>query len=201
MAKWKVEGEYFESCNCNTVCQCIFLSDPDNGFCDVEVAWHVDKGEFDGAKLDGLNTVGYFHTPGNMAKQGNWEAAIYVDDRASAIQAEALQKIFSGQVGGHPGVLAPLITKILGGKQVPIEYKKEGKVRSIHIPNVTDVEIEAVNGIDPSKETFVSNAPLCISPQFPNYVATSRKSTYTDYGRKLDNSGKNGFFAKFAYSA
>lgn len=201
MAKWKVEGDYFESCNCNTTCQCIFLSDPDNGFCDVEVAWHVDKGEFNGTKLDGLNAVGYFHTPGNMAKQGNWEAAVYVDSRANENQADALQKIFTGQAGGHPGVLAPLITKVLGGKQVPIEYKIDGKVRSIHIPNVMDVEIEPVKGIDPSKEVYISNAPLCISPQFPNYAATSRKSTYSDYGRKLDNSGKNGFFAKFAYSA
>ena len=35
MAKWKVQGEY-EFCNWDTTFQCIFLSDPDNGFCDVE---------------------------------------------------------------------------------------------------------------------------------------------------------------------
>lgn len=200
MAKWKVEGDYFESCNCDTICKCVFLSDPDNGFCDVQGAWHIEKGEFDGTNLDGLNAVMYVHAPGNMMKQGNFEAALYTDSRANEKQTEALQKIFTGQAGGHMSHFAALITKILGSKQVPIEYKINGKIRSIHIPNVADVEIEPVKGMDPSKEAYISNAPMAVSPQFPNYVATSRRSTYTDYGRNLDNSGKNGFFARFAYS-
>lgn len=200
MSKWKVEGDYFESCNCDSVCPCVFLSDPTNKFCDVVVAWHVEHGEFDGTKLDGLNTVAYFHTPGHMIKDGQWEAAVYIDSNAKKEQAEALQKIFTGQVGGHPSVLAPLISKVLGGKQAKIDYRADGKTRSMHIPEVADIQVEAVKGIDSSKETYISNAPLCISPQFPNYVAKSSKAVYTDYGRQLDNSGKNGFFAKFEYS-
>jgi hypothetical protein len=132
-----------------------------------------------------------------MAKQGNWEAALYVDSKANDKQADALTKIFAGQAGGHLGAFAPLITKVLGVKRVPIDYKVEGKVRSLHIPNVTEVEVEPVKGIDPAKDTYI----LCISPQFLNYAAVSRKASYTDYGKRFDNAGKNGFFAEFSYSA
>ena len=63
---WKLEGDYFEACNCDTVCPCVFLGNPDQGECDVTIAWHIDKGHFDDTFLDGLNVVAVFHTPGNM---------------------------------------------------------------------------------------------------------------------------------------
>jgi hypothetical protein len=28
---WKLEGDYFEPCNCDTVCPCVFLGNPDQG--------------------------------------------------------------------------------------------------------------------------------------------------------------------------
>src|SRR5690348_3902487 len=125
---WKVEGDYFENCNCDLMCQCVFLNDPNQGHCDVGVAWHVQKGDFDGTRLDGLNVVGVVHSPANMTK-GNMEIALYLDSKADGKQAEALGKIFSGGAGGHMAAIAPLISKVLGVKSVPIEFKIDGKVR------------------------------------------------------------------------
>lgn len=34
-ASWKLEGDYFEGCNCDIVCPRIFLGDPDEGDCHV----------------------------------------------------------------------------------------------------------------------------------------------------------------------
>jgi hypothetical protein len=28
-AKWVLEGDYFEGCNCDSICPCIFKGDPD----------------------------------------------------------------------------------------------------------------------------------------------------------------------------
>ncbi len=39
--KWRIEGDYFEACNCDTVCSCIFLGNPDQGQCDLTSAWHI----------------------------------------------------------------------------------------------------------------------------------------------------------------
>src|SRR6476659_6725581 len=64
--KWKIEGDYFEGCNCDSICPCIFNADPDEGYCNVTAAWHIQKGVYNDIVLDGLNIVALFHTPGNM---------------------------------------------------------------------------------------------------------------------------------------
>ncbi|MBM2831906.1 MAG: hypothetical protein HW414_958 [Dehalococcoidia bacterium] len=196
---WKVEGDYFENCNCDVMCPCVFTSDPTKGVCDLGVAWHIEQGQFDGTRLNGLNVALVVRSPGNMVKV-KWEVALYIDQRANAQQAEALGKVFSGQAGGVPAALTPFIGKVLGVKQVPIQFKLEEKTRSVSIPGILEMEVAPVKGGDPKQDPYLVNPPLGITPGFPMYVAASRKGTYSDYGKRWDNAGKNGFFAKFAYS-
>ena len=73
---WKLQGDYFEGCNCDSICPCLFLSDPDKGFCNVTVAWHVEKGHYEDIQLDGLNAVAVFASPGNMFAGPKWKAAL-----------------------------------------------------------------------------------------------------------------------------
>src|SRR5438132_5468005 len=54
---WKVAGSYFESCNCEVACPCVFMSPPTSGECTVLVAWHIEQGRFGEVDLDGLNAV------------------------------------------------------------------------------------------------------------------------------------------------
>jgi len=82
-SKWQAKGDYFETCNCQTLCPCIFLSPPTEGTCSVLVGWHIESGQFGSASLDGLNVAAFFFTPGPM-HEGNWSAALYLDSRASA---------------------------------------------------------------------------------------------------------------------
>ena len=63
---WKLQGDYFEGCNCDSICPCIFLLDPDKGYCNATVAWHIEKGHYAQTQLDGLNAVAVFVAPGNM---------------------------------------------------------------------------------------------------------------------------------------
>ena len=53
------------------------------------------------------------HSP-KLMTDGNWTAALYLDDRANPAQTEALTTIFSGQAGGHPANVAPLIGTVAG---------------------------------------------------------------------------------------
>lgn len=32
---WTIEGDYFEACNCESTCPCIFLVDPSHGECQL----------------------------------------------------------------------------------------------------------------------------------------------------------------------
>jgi hypothetical protein len=200
MTAWKMEGDYFEACNCDVVCPCVFLGNPDQGECDVIVAWHIQKGNFDNTSLDGLNVVAVFHAPGNMFTGPKWKAALYLDDSASKEQADALGKIYSGQAGGFFVAIAGLIGEIAGVRLVPIKFEVDGKRRTLQVPSAIDLTIEAIEGGDKSKESTVSNAPMLVAPGFAAVVARSKKNSYSDYGMKWDNSGKNGFYSKFAYA-
>jgi len=198
-AKWNLQGTYFETCNCDAACPCVFLSDPTQGDCTVLVGWHIDRGSYDGASLDGLNVALAVHTPGNMAKT-KWKAALYLDQRASEKQRDALTRIFSGQEGGHPAVLASFIGEVLGAKSVDIEYRAEGKRYSMKLAGVAEAEIEAIGGAGEA-EVKISGHPLCIAPGYPVTVAKSRRLSYQDYGMKWELSGRTGFFSPFAYQA
>ncbi len=200
MTDWKVEGDYFEGCDCNAVCRCVYLGPPDEGGCHATVAWHVTKGHYGSTKLDDLSVVGLFHSPGHMATGPKWNAALYLDAKAKPDQAEALGKIFGGQAGGFPGVLGGFIGSVKGVRSVPIEFEKKGRTRKLRIPNVVDLEIEAVKGINDKEEATVHNPSLQVAPGFDAVVARSKNYSYHDYGYAIELSGKNGFYSAFAYS-
>jgi hypothetical protein len=77
---WKLEGDYFEGCNCDIVCPCIFLGDPDEGNCHVICAWHIENGKYENISLDNINVVAMFISPGNMVTGPKWKAALYIDE-------------------------------------------------------------------------------------------------------------------------
>ena len=79
---WNVSGTYFETCNCEAACPCVFLSPPTEGDCTAIVGWHIDEGTHDGLAIDGLNVALAVYSSGHMAKTP-WRAAVYLDERAS----------------------------------------------------------------------------------------------------------------------
>lgn len=197
--EWKLTGTYFETCNCEAACPCVFLNPPTTGDCTVFIGWHIDTGGFKDVRLDGLNVALAVHSPGPMA-QVKWQAALYLDERATQPQQTALAQIFSGQAGGHPAVLGALVGQVLGVKSVAIEYHAEGKRRSLRIPNIAEAKIEAIVG-QGNAEVTVSNMPLCIAPGYPAVVAKSERLSYHDHGWQWEVAGKNGFFSPFTYQA
>jgi hypothetical protein len=196
---WKIEGTYFETCNCESACPCVFLSKPSEGHCDALVAWHIDRGAFEGVKLDGLNVALAVHSPGHMA-QVKWDVAVYLDERADAAQTDALTKIFAGQAGGHPSRLAAHVGKILGVASVPMRYAANGRQRSLSIPGIAEAAIEAIEG-QGGAEVTIENHPLCIAPGEPAVAARSKKLDYRDHGKHWEFSSRNGFYSPFRYAA
>jgi hypothetical protein len=197
---WKLEGDYFEGCNCDAICPCIFLLDPDKGNCNVTIAWHIEKGHYDQTRVDNLNAVAVFVAPGNMFTGPKMKAAFYIDQNASQDQREALSKIFSGQVGGFFAAAASLIGEVLGIKSAPITFGTEGKRRWLHIPEYLNLEIEAIKGGDPIRDSLITNPAFTVAPGYDPVIGRSSKHIYKDHGFEWDSSGKNGFYSKFAYS-
>jgi hypothetical protein len=202
---WSIDGEYFETCNCAVACPCVFsnqpplTSMPTEGECLAGFAFHINTGSFDDVTLDHLNVVLTTHIPGPMI-EGNWTAALYVDERADAQQLDALTAVFTGQVGGIFGAFAPFITNVLGVKSVPIHYAVTGKRRSVEIPGIINMAVRPIpSAIGEDAEIVAINA----HPFAPEGVAMAMGepgSSWSDYGRRWDNSGKNGHYAPIRWS-
>jgi hypothetical protein len=196
---WKLDGSYFEACNCDVACPCVFTSAPTEGVCDALVAWHIDKGHFGNVNLDGLNIAIAVHSPGHMLEV-KWNVAIYVDERTTEEQRQALFSIFSGEAGGHPAAIASFVGIILGVKTVAFDYRAEGKTRSLRLGDIGDMEIEAMAG-QGGADVLVTNAPFCVSPGYPAVVAKSVQLNLKDTGLNWHITNKNGYYSPFSYSA
>jgi hypothetical protein len=103
---------------------CIFKLDSTEGEYKVIVAWHIERGYFGNGdiNLDNLNVVYAIYAPGNMFTGPKWKLALYVDDKASEQQKDALTKIYSGQVEGLFGAAANHVGEIMGIKSVPNRF-------------------------------------------------------------------------------
>lgn len=202
--QWSLNGEYFENCSCDVVCPCeispqgFLQAMPDNGYCNVFFLFHINEGRYGIVDLSGLNVIMAARAEGPMA-QGNWTAAVYLDERASPEQQQALGTIFSGSAGGAPSALAPLIGQNLGAKTAPIEYRNEGRKRSARIPNILDATIQAVPAATPDAVVIKLNA----NPMFPGedwVQAYGVQSSYTDFDFRWDNTGKCADYAQFHWT-
>jgi hypothetical protein len=130
------------------------------------VAWHIERGYFGNGSinLDNLNVVYIIYAPGNMFTGPKWKLALYIDDKASEQQKDALIKIYSGQVEGFFGTAANHVGEVMGIKSAPIDFADEGKRRKLKIPALLEIEIEGLDGSNATVEPVVVNPGFTIAP-------------------------------------
>ena len=72
-AQWRVSGEYFEACSCDSVCPCPtsgLAARPTKGHCDAGLVFHVERGHAGTRQHDassGLRVPRSLDTPGGAA--------------------------------------------------------------------------------------------------------------------------------------
>ena len=125
---YHLEGRLLEVCNCRVLCPCWIGEDPDFGTCDTIVAWHFDKGTIDGVDVSDRTIAMIAHVPGNIL-QGNWRAAVYLDERVTPAQEEAILDVYTGKQGGPVAELAKLVGEVVSVEKVPITFTVQGGQR------------------------------------------------------------------------
>lgn len=201
--KWRLVGDYFENCNCDIVCPCLvstkaMAARPTQGFCDVIMVFHIDKGHYGDVAVDGLNVALAAHTPGPMS-EGDWTLAVYVDERANDEQTAALGAIFGGAEGGPMAAFAPFVGKSLGVKKVAINYAIDGKSRSVEIPGVLTMAVDPLASMHPSGEIWgMTGHP--VAPEKIAFAVGREGNRFTDHGMNWNNSGRNGHYAPIEWS-
>jgi hypothetical protein len=199
---WRLDGTYFESCNCEVTCPCSatdFAAPADHERCRVLMAFHVDSGQVDGVDVGGLSVAVFADAPAMMI-EGNWRVGLFVDGKASEQQSAKLTGVFSGQMGGPMAGLAPLISELLGVEKAPIEYRSEGRRHSLKIGDGVDMVVEdfasplAPDGPPPKLAGGHHPANSTLN------VGHATSSRITAFGIEMTNSGKNGFSAPFSWA-
>ena len=125
---WVISGTYLEACNCEVICPCRRIDGKAGGRstygeCLGALSWKIESGSAGDIDLAGLQVImaNRYHDdePGSP-----WAYYLYVDDRGDEAQREALERIYTGRLGGTPQEQFPWVWKesnLLGVRPVGIE--------------------------------------------------------------------------------
>ena len=198
---YELEGTLLEVCNCNVLCPCWIGEDPDNGTCDGIVGYHVDRGTVDGVDVSGRSFVMLAHIPGNVLK-GNWRAVVYVDDKATSQQKEALLNAFTGKLGGPLADQAQLIGEVVAVESAPIDFRVEKGKGTLKIGSVVDAEMAPYSG-PTGQVTTLNESIFSTIPGSPAYVAKASKyrANVPQLGFNINLSGHNAIQGTFRFAA
>ena len=94
--RWMLRGVEYGNCNCNWGCPCQFGSPTTHGHCEALVTGHIEEGNFNETRLDGLDWALLLYWPGEIAEGNGTEQAV-IDVRADPAQREGLRKILHGE--------------------------------------------------------------------------------------------------------
>ena len=198
---YHLEGRLLEVCNCRVLCPCWIGEDPDFGTCDTIVAWHFDKGSINGVDVSGHTIAMIAHVPGNIL-QGNWTAAVYLDEQVTAQQEQAILGVYTGQLGGPVAELAKLVGKVVGVEKVPIRFDVQGGRGTLKIGDAGYAELEPYTNASGATTTLadtvfstVPGAPVFVGKS-PRYISKQPK-----VGIDLDMSGHNALQSTFVFDA
>ena len=198
---YHLEGRLLEVCNCRVLCPCWVGEDPDFGTCDSINAWHFDQGTIDGVDVSGRTIATINHIPGNVLA-GNWRAVVYLDERVTPAQEQAILAVYTGKKGGPVAELAKLIGEVVGVEKVPITFDVQGGHGTIRIGGDGFAELEPYKSAA-GKTTTLADTIFSTVPGAPVYVgkASRYRAKKASLGIDVDLAGFNALQSTFVFSA
>ena len=138
------------------------------------MAYHLDSGTIEGVDVSGLTLAAVVFIPGNVLA-GHWKQAVFVDDRATTEQEQALLAAFSGGLGGPLGDLAQLVGERLAATRAPIAHEIHEGRGTIRIGgDAAFAEMDPYRGPDGSVTTL-NNSIFSTVPGSPAWVGKSSR--------------------------
>ena len=171
---YELNGTLLEACSCGVLCPCWIGEDPDGGACDAFNAYHFDSGTIRGIDVSGLNFVRVVHIPGNVLTPASWKQVVFVDERASDDQRQAILDAYDGKLGGPLADLAGLIGETLGVERAAITHEVHDGKGKLTIGDVVHSEMHPYTGPD-GTTTTLRDSLFSTVPGSPAYVAVADK--------------------------
>ncbi len=194
--EWKLQGEMALSCSCTVFCPCVLsLGDhpPTEDRCQTWAGVRIDEGHFEDTDLAGIKVGLMMDLPGIMSR-GNWTAALFVDEKASAMAVKCLTRIFTGRVRGTTHLLSILVGQFLGVRQTHIRYETQGDTRIVHIKDYVDGAITPIRGKEKGQDVVIRNSEYWVGPDI--IVSRADKSRFRGYGRNWNLAGRSAEIVK-----
>jgi hypothetical protein len=148
MHQWRVRGSYFEACNCEAICPCRSVRGKPGGQssfgeCFGALSWLVSEGHADSTDLGDRRVVLAIRYLDRVVPSTPWEVVLYVDERATDAQHEALADIFLGRAGGRVAELyGPAIGEVLAIRRARIRLEHIAPRKRIDVVGHLSVEAQ-----------------------------------------------------------
>jgi hypothetical protein len=199
---YRIEGDLLEVCDCRVLCPCWIGEDADNTTCDAIVAYHVEKGNVEGTDVSGLNLALMVFIPGNIL-QGNWKAAVFVDERATAAQEQALLNVWTGKLGGAIADFAKLVGEVVAVQRAPITFEVSQGEGTLKVGSAAEAIMAPYRSTD-GRVTTLNDSIFSTIPGSPAYISKAsryRRNTSSLGLRDVDLEGHNAIQGKFRFAA
>ena len=199
---YQLEGRLLEVCNCRVLCPCWIGEDPDFKTCDTIVAWHFDKGVINGVDVSDRTIALIAHIPGNIL-QGNWRAAVYLDDRVTPQQEQAILDVYTGKLGGPVGELVKLVGEVVSVEKVRIRFAVEGGKGTIEVGNDGFAELVPYTSAS-GRTTTLTDTVFSTVPGAPVFVGKAleyRSTNHAKMGKDIHIKGHNALQSVFRFEA
>ncbi|MCA1569824.1 MAG: DUF1326 domain-containing protein [Chloroflexi bacterium] len=200
---WRVSGDYVENCNCEVACPCTvgnFGLPATYDSCKALFGFHIESGEIDDVDVSGLTVaLVVVDSPKNMI-EGGWRLGMFLDDGATSEQSDKLSALFSGQLGGPPAGLAPLIGEFLGAETQPIEYREEGRRRWLTIGDRADLDVEEITSPVDAEAPAPQLVGATAHPAGAPLTIARGNSRFDGFGVQFTNEGKSAFTTRFSWA-
>jgi hypothetical protein len=170
---YHLEGDLLEVCDCRVLCPCWIGEDPDNGTCDTILAYNMKKGAVNGTDVTGLSLALAAHIPGNILK-GNWRVAVFVDERATKEQEEALIGVWTGKLGGPVADLAKFVGEVVSVQRVQITFTLNEGTGTLKIGTAAECVMAPYKGPG-DRVTTLNDTVFSTIPGSPAYVSKATK--------------------------
>lgn len=195
--EWTIEGDYVEACNCDVVCQCVWLEPPDENGCTAALAWHIEAGRYGDTDLSGLHAALLVRSEEGVMfdPDTGWHVVLLVDEAADDDQRAALEDIYLGRAGGIFAAVAETHVKTSEVSTAPFSFSRDGGDFSVEIGDVAAMEVVGKEGFNEELGT-ISPHPLTKSLEMHTGKSTSSTVSYDDEFT-WDVSGNNSFFCDF----
>jgi hypothetical protein len=160
---WRLQADYMETCNCDFGCPCNFNGLPTGGRCETLVAFHLRSGRYGEVPLDGVELV-YAASWPRAIHEGDGTLCVYVSDKASPEQRQAITEIVYGRADGTGpfAVFAATFRYVLDPQFVPIEMTVAGKKSHFSVPDILEASLtphtDPVSGEEQESKLFFPGA-------------------------------------------